>query len=150
MTIFHSLLSINVASDECIINSSLSYQRCQCSLWWNFFSRIVNISVVNVVSNKTIFQVALVISVVTLREKCPNAEFFLVRIFLYSIYSVHLRIQSEYRNIPTRKNPVFGHFSRSASEVNDKIIFDVVFKISVIGVVSDYHFWSRSLDNVFL
>ena len=66
------------------------------------------------------------------------------------IYSVNLRIQSEYRNIPTIKNPVFGHFSRSASEVNDKIIFDVVFKISVIGVVSDYHFWSRSLDNVFL
>ena len=35
----------------------------------------------------------------TLREKCPNTEFFLVRIF---------RIQS-------RKSSVFGHFSHSAS-----------------------------------
>ena len=37
----------------------------------------------------------------TLREKCLNTEFFLVR------------IQSEYRKIRTRKSPVFGHFSRS-------------------------------------
>ena len=35
------------------------------------------------------------------REKCPNAEFFLVR------------IQSEYRKIWTKKNSVFGHFSCS-------------------------------------
>ena len=38
---------------------------------------------------------------VTLREKCPNTELFLVR------------IQSEYRKIRTRNNSVFGHFSRS-------------------------------------
>ena len=38
---------------------------------------------------------------ITLREKCPNTELFLVR------------IQSEYRKIRTRNNPVFGHFSRS-------------------------------------
>ena len=30
-----------------------------------------------------------------------------------SFYSVNLRIQSEYRKIRTRKNSVFGHFSRS-------------------------------------
>ena len=42
----------------------------------------------------------------SLREKCPNTEFFLV-------YSVSLRIQSECRKIRTRKNSVFGHFSRS-------------------------------------
>ena len=36
-----------------------------------------------------------------LREKCPNTEIFLVR------------IQPENRKIPTRKNSVFGHFSRS-------------------------------------
>ena len=30
------------------------------------------------------------------------------------IYSVNLRIQSEYRKIRTRNNSVFGHFSRSA------------------------------------
>ena len=29
------------------------------------------------------------------------------------IYSVNLRIQAEYRKIRTRKNSVFGHFSRS-------------------------------------
>ena len=29
------------------------------------------------------------------------------------IYSVHFRIHSEYRKIRTRKNLVFGHFSRS-------------------------------------
>ena len=56
----------------------------------------------------------------TLREKCPNTEFFLVRTFLYSdwiqeIYEVNLRIQSEYRKIRTRKNSVFGHFSRNVS-----------------------------------
>ena len=37
----------------------------------------------------------------SLREKCPNTEFFLVR------------IQSEYRKIRIRKNSAFGHFSRS-------------------------------------
>ena len=42
-----------------------------------------------------------------LREKCPNAEFFLVRIFLYS------NIQFEYRKIRTRKNSVVRNFSRS-------------------------------------
>ena len=36
-----------------------------------------------------------------LPEKCPNTQFFLVR------------IQSEYRKMRTRKNSVFGHFSRS-------------------------------------
>ena len=34
----------------------------------------------------------------SLREKCPNTEYFLVR------------IQSQYRKIRTRKNSVFGHF----------------------------------------
>ena len=40
----------------------------------------------------------------TLREKCPNTEFFLVHIF---------HIQSECREIRTRRNSVYGHFSRS-------------------------------------
>ena len=48
-----------------------------------------------------------------LREKCPNKEFFLDRIFLYSFF---FRIQSEYRKIWTRKNSVFGHFSRSEAD----------------------------------
>ena len=53
----------------------------------------------------------------SLREKCPNTELFLVRTFLYSdwitkIYSVNLRIQSEYRKIWIRNNSVFGYFSQ--------------------------------------
>ena len=52
----------------------------------------------------------------TLREKCPNKEFFLVRIFPYSDWiRVSLRIQSKCGKIRTRKNSVFGHFSRSVS-----------------------------------
>ena len=43
---------------------------------------------------------------VTLREKCPNTEFFL---------SVLSCIGTESRKIRTRKNSVFGHFSRSVS-----------------------------------
>ena len=42
-----------------------------------------------------------------MREKCPNTDFFLVLIFLYSV-----RI----RKIRTRKDSAFGHFSRSADE----------------------------------
>ena len=38
---------------------------------------------------------------VTLREKCPNTELFLVR------------IQSECEKTRTRNNSIFGHFSRS-------------------------------------
>ena len=53
-----------------------------------------------------------------LREKCPNTEFFLVRIFPYS-YSVNLRIHSEYGKIRTRKNSVFGHFSESELFVDE-------------------------------
>ena len=53
----------------------------------------------------------------SLREKCPNTELFLVRIFLYMDwirrFMVNLRIQSKYRKIWTRNNSVFGHFSRS-------------------------------------
>ena len=47
---------------------------------------------------------------ITLREKCPNTELFLVRNFLYSDW---IRIQFEYRLVRTRSNSVFGHFSRT-------------------------------------
>ena len=55
-----------------------------------------------------------------LRKKCPNTE-FLDSIFLYldtEIYGVNPCIQSEYRKIPTRKNSVFGRFSRSEHHNN--------------------------------
>ena len=41
---------------------------------------------------------------ITLHEKCPNTEFFLVR------------IQSKCGKIQTRKNSVFGHFLGSDYE----------------------------------
>ena len=41
-----------------------------------------------------------------LPEKCPDAEFYLVRIFLYSV-----RVQENTdQKMRTRKNSVFGHF----------------------------------------
>ena len=43
-------------------------------------------------------------------EKCPNAEFFLVGIFLYSDRYSKSPYQSEYREIRTRKRSVFRHF----------------------------------------
>ena len=47
---------------------------------------------------------------VPLREKCPNIEFFLVRIFQHSDW---IRRDTTYFSgkIRTRKNSVFGHFS---------------------------------------
>ena len=45
------------------------------------------------------------------------------------LYSVNLRIQSEYRKIRTRKNSVFRHFSRSVisqQHIPWKILFDVL------------------------
>ena len=51
-----------------------------------------------------------------LRENCPNAKLFVVRIFLYLDWiRGFLLIYSEYRKIRTRNNFVFGHFSRSGS-----------------------------------
>ena len=54
----------------------------------------------------------------SLRQKCPNMEFFLVCIFPYSDwipkkYRVSLHIQSECGKIRTRKMSVFGLFSFS-------------------------------------
>ena len=54
----------------------------------------------------------------SLREKCPNTEFFLVRIFLYSDL-----IQEN----TDHKNSVFGNFWRSESFI-EKILF---YKLSV-------------------
>ena len=44
------------------------------------------------------------------REKCPNTEFFLVC------------IQPDYGKIRTRKNYVFGHFSRSVRLSHDYLM----------------------------
>ena len=49
---------------------------------------------------------------ITLREKCPDTELFLVRIFLYSEYGEILS--------------VFGHFSRSVMTNNSEKLFKVL------------------------
>ena len=66
----------------------------------------------------TFSESTLEIKLMSLREKCPNKEFFSgsylpVLGLDTEIYSVDIRIQSDYRKIRTRKNSVFGHFSRS-------------------------------------
>ena len=53
-----------------------------------------------------------------LREKCPNTELFPGPYFpAFRLnterYSIYLRIQCECGEIRTRKNSVFGRFSRS-------------------------------------
>ena len=50
---------------------------------------------------------------ISLREKCSDTEFFLVRIFPHSDW------------IRTRKNSVFGHFSRSVSYLYPRFLFSV-------------------------
>ena len=57
-------------------------------------------------------------------------------------YSVNLRIQSEYRKIQTRNNPLFGHFSRS----------DIVFRFyyHVRALVIEVVVRRCSVKNVFL
>ena len=57
---------------------------------------------------RDIFKSALVR--LSLCEKCPNTDFFLVRI---SGLNTKLNIQSECGKIQTKKNSVFGHFSCS-------------------------------------
>ena len=42
------------------------------------------------------------------------------------IYSVNLRILSEYRKIRTRVNSVFGHFSRSVDSRKSETLFHFV------------------------
>ena len=53
--------------------------------------------------------------IITLREKCPNTEFFWsVFSRIWNEYGEILRdTQSECGKIRTRKNYIFGHFSRS-------------------------------------
>ena len=66
--------------------------------------------------NESIFcidQVLILCGPITLREKCPNTEFFLLCIFPHSVVSLH--IQSECGKIRTRKNSEFGHLSRSVT-----------------------------------
>ena len=77
----------------------------------------------------------------TLRESCPNTKLFLVRILPHSDW-VSLRIQSECGKIRTRKNFVFGHFSRSA-----RIELPSVLLRSGQWFVHDKIFWESNFQN---
>ena len=63
----------------------------------------------------------------TLREKCPNTEFFFWFVFscIWTDYGDLLRIQSESRKIQTKRNSVFGNFSRSVT-VNNKELMKII------------------------
>ena len=75
----------------------------------------------------------------SLREKCPNTEFFRVRIFPHSDWirrDTALRIQSECGKIRAWKNLVFGHFSCSVK---------VILKFLIWVVLSNYRDFSIRL-----
>ena len=63
-------------------------------------------------------------------EKCPNTEFFLVR------------IQSEYRKIWTKKNSVSGHFS--CSVLLENIDEDIPMSVTLTAPIKDIETASRS------
>ena len=62
---------------------------------------------------------------VTLCKKCLNTEIFWFVFPAFGLntksYGVALRIHSEYGKIQTRKSSIFGHFSRSFSNLNQSI-----------------------------
>ena len=101
------------------MNIWIDYMLCN-AYRWNYSSDILPIHqgkwlTVNLVSswiNLVIIDIT-VLAKHPLREKCPNTELFLVRIFLYSV-----RIQEN----TARNNSVFGPFSRSGRFLRDFFI----------------------------
>ena len=69
--------------------------------------------------------------------KVSKCGVFSGRIFLHSenaeIYGVNFRIQSEYRKIQTRKNSVFGKFSRS--EFVSNLVSLTCLSLQILGKV---------------
>ena len=76
----------------------------------------------------------------TLHEKYSNTEYFLACISLYSDwirgFIINLRIHVEYRKIRTRKNSLFGHFSRS-----DKLKKNAFPRIFFVTFSNIYDIW---------
>ena len=77
----------------------------------------------NIFLEKYFTEHLLTVTCETIREKCPNTEFFLVRIFPHSDwirrftpYSVRMRENT------TRKNSVFEHFSRCENFIREWIV----------------------------
>ena len=105
--------NVNITIEFCIFklvylpNFSLNWQ------FW-YFGQTLPILVFLVYKRKS-----------ALREKCPNKQLFLVRIFHYSDW------------IRTRKNCVFEHFSRSAS-LNSAYLNQFRFQILAKDIVKAF------------
>ena len=85
----------------------------------NFYSLFLNLSTLLCFIGIELSPGCMVNTKAPLRQKRPNTEFFSRPYFLTfglstARCSVFLFIQSKCGKIRTRKNPVFGHFSRSA------------------------------------
>ena len=82
--------------------------------WWICSQSIIKVNQTSSYNRWLISRIEQILTL-PLREKCPNTEFFLVRIFPHSDwirispYSVQMRENTE------QKNFVFWHFSRSGS-----------------------------------
>ena len=126
-----SALLINMSTLKFVHKSVITIYRLKLLLTWNKLEVTLNISP-------------------PLYEKCPNMEFFwsvFSRILIeypvfwlnMKIYSVNIRIQSEYGKIGTRKNSAFGNFSHSP-HYRSKLSVDI----------QDYRISSNSLMTEFL
>ena len=82
---------------------------------------------------------------ISLREKCPNTELCLVRIFLYSDW-IRRCIQSECRKIRTRNNSVFLD---TVHAVYSELLFYRRLRKNLIARVLDYLFRFFSIVNTY-
>ena len=81
------------------------------------------------------FGLMIVPKTLTLREKCPNTEFF---------WSVFSRIHTEKRKIQTRKNSAFGRFSFNVTSSSENIdVWGVLIMLSSVY----HHCWEFYLKN---
>ena len=81
-------------------------------------------------------------AIFTLREKCPNTEFFLVRIFVHSDW-IRRDTESECGKIRTRKISLFRQFSRSVSYFTDDWFFLFVHAFTIFNIIYRLFMWSR-------
>ena len=92
---------------------------------------------------------------VSLREKCPNTELFLVDMIPYSGWlrrdASYLRIQSECGKIRTRNNSVIGYFSRSVCYSSSNILKVLLIKDALIFILCYFksHLSSGGFEKLF-
>ena len=102
-----------------ILQSLISYWFSLTSYWFSFilvlltYTLVLDIShtvLVSALRKKLLYERSRAIGQLSILK---NNHSFPMSFAVWSIYSVNLRIQSEYRKIRTINNSVFGHFSRS-------------------------------------